>query len=166
MATQTEYQKKIRQKAIPAVYTILFRTRGEILLMMRQNTGYQDGNWDLPSGHMEEGELPSLSAAREATEEVGIVLDHRDLVLVHTSYRPEHDKTGNRIDLFFMTRHWSGEPEIGEPEKCSEIRWVNRFDLPDNMVPHVYQAICHWRTRNFYSELGVDWLKARGLYKL
>lgn len=48
---------KERPKAVPAVY-LFMRNGNEILLMRRQNTGYFDGWYSVPSGHVEVGELP------------------------------------------------------------------------------------------------------------
>ena len=71
--------KRERNKAVPAVYLILERDDGCILLMRRCNTGYQDGNYNLPSGHVEDGELPKAAMVREAKEEIGIDVAQEDL---------------------------------------------------------------------------------------
>ncbi len=36
-----------------AVFVVLRNGNGEVLLQQRANTGYLDGYWDLPSGHVE-----------------------------------------------------------------------------------------------------------------
>ncbi|MFC4587328.1 NUDIX domain-containing protein [Sphaerisporangium corydalis] len=35
---------------------VILRRGGEILLGRRRNTGFHDGDWHLPSGHIEPGE--------------------------------------------------------------------------------------------------------------
>lgn len=165
MATPEEYGEKERLKAVLAVYLILI-SAGEILMLLRQNTGYQDGSWDVPSGHVEDGELPTEAVIREAKEEVGIELSPRYLTLVHTSYRPQHDATGNRIDLFFQAGRFGERAFNAEPEKCAAIRWFPIGELPKNIVPHVRHAIEKVLSLSHYSELSVDWLKREGLYKL
>ncbi len=97
---------KERNKAIPASYVFLENNRGEILMMLRQNTGYQDGMWNVPSGHMELAESPRAAMVREGKEEVGVDFSPEDLELVHVSHRPKHDNTADRIDFFFRTRRW------------------------------------------------------------
>lgn len=169
MTTTAEYSKKPRLKAVVAVYLLL--TVGErILLARRQNTGYQDGNWNVPSGHVEGDELPTEAIVREAKEEVGLDFSVDDMELVHMMYRPQHDPTGPRLDLFFVpfgvVRTKVGEPVNAEPEKCAEIRWFNLDELPENTVPHVRHAIEMFAQGEAYSELGLEWLKERGLYKL
>ena len=91
--------KKERNKAVPAVYLVL-KKGDEILLMRRQGSGYYDGWYSVPAGHVEEGELPLEGLIRETTEELGIDLNPKYIHLVHTMYRTKHDKTGDRTDLF------------------------------------------------------------------
>ena len=160
---------KERNKAVPAVYLLLVCDH-EVLLGLRQNTGYQDGNWNLPSGHIEAGELPLEALIRETKEEVGIDVEPHDLHFVHVSYRPKHDETGDRVDFFFVAHNWTGEITNAEPDKCAEWAWFNVHRLPENVTPHVRSAIDNiglWMGRNkYYSELSTDWLKEKGVYLL
>ena len=90
---------KDRNKATPAVYLILKKNR-QVLLGRRINTGYYDGWYTLPSGHVEAGELPLDALLRESKEEIGITYEKKDAKLVHTLYRTKHDETGDRADYF------------------------------------------------------------------
>ena len=156
---------KQRNKAIPAVYLLLMRD-GKVLVARRCNTGYEDGNYQVPAGHVEEGELPRQALVREAKEEIGIDLKADDLELVHTSYLAKHDETDNRADFYFKATKWSGEIRNAEPEKCDELRWSDPDDLPPNTTPHVRRAIQDAQKGILYSELGKDFLKEHGLYLL
>lgn len=158
-----------RNKAVPAVYLLLERIlegNHKILLMRRCNTGYQDGNYNLPSGHVEDGELPIDAMIREANEELGIDVVRADLRFMHASYRPKHDETGNRVDFFFHASKWSGEVINGEPDKCDDLLWVHPNELPSNMTPHVRQIIGYMVLGIVYSELGINFLKREGVYLL
>jgi 8-oxo-dGTP diphosphatase len=44
----------------------------DILLGQRQNTGFADGSWHLPSDHTEDGESATATLIREAEEEIGL----------------------------------------------------------------------------------------------
>ena len=154
-----------RNRAVPAVYLIV-ESEEKLLIARRYNTGYEDGNYQVPAGHVDPGELPKESMVREAKEEISITIDPADLELVHTSYRPPHDETGNRVDLFFKAHRWSGEITNAEPDKCDDLRWVRYDQLPDNMTPHVRHAIDCIRQGIRYSELGIDFLKRYGRYML
>ena len=129
-----------RPRAVMAVYLLLER-EGKVLLLLRQNTGYHDGDWSMPSGHVETGELITEAMIREAEEEVGIRLQKEDLEFKHAMFRGTHDATGERADYFFAAKNWEGEPENREPHKCVEIRWFPKNELPANIIPHIKLAL-------------------------
>lgn len=121
---------------------VIFEREGKILLARRFNTGYADGQYQMPSGHIEANEYPAEAAIREAKEEVGVEIDMNDLEFVHASYRINHvDAAGDYVDFFFKATRWSGELVNAEPEKCDEIRWVPIDDLPENTVPVIKEVI-------------------------
>lgn len=149
---------KERNKAVPAVYLFL-RKGDEILLMRRQGSGYYDGWYSVPAGHVEAGELPLEGLVRETAEELGIVIDPKDVKLVHTMYRTKHDETGDRADLFFLSTKWSGEIRIMESHKCDDIKWFPINALPENMMHHVREALMYSEKGIIYSELGVGYIE-------
>jgi hypothetical protein len=55
-----------RHKLAGDVHLILLSPAGEILLGQRHNTGYEDGAWHVPSGHLEAGESVIATLVREA----------------------------------------------------------------------------------------------------
>jgi len=146
---------KNRNKAVPATYLIL-RRGNEVLLMRRQGSGYYDGWYSTPAGHVEEGELPLDCLIRETKEELGIAVDKRNIKLIHTMYRTKHDETGDRADYFFVVTKWEGEPTIREPNKCDDMRWFSVRALPNNMMHHVRDAIERMESGESFSELGLD----------
>jgi 8-oxo-dGTP pyrophosphatase MutT (NUDIX family) len=124
---------------VPAAYVFLLRDAAagtEVLLQLRQNTGYMDGHWAAAAaGHVEQGETAWDAARREAAEELAVT----DLTLefVTSMQRTRHaDAIDERIDFFFTAGSWSGEPHIVEPHKCAELRWSRLDGLPDPVVPH------------------------------
>jgi 8-oxo-dGTP pyrophosphatase MutT (NUDIX family) len=56
-----------------AVYLALVR-ENQVLLLKRQNTGFEDGNFGLIAGHVEKAESITQAVIREASEESGIRL--------------------------------------------------------------------------------------------
>jgi 8-oxo-dGTP diphosphatase len=66
-----------------AVFMVLRNDKNEILLQQRSGTGYLDGYWDLPSGHVEYGESLLRSVVRETKEEVGVEVAPEDSRLIH-----------------------------------------------------------------------------------
>ena len=124
---------------VPASYVFLLRdgvTATEVLLQLRQNTGYMDDHWAAAAaGHVERGETAVVAAEREAAEE----LDVSGLVLefLTTMQRTAHDlPIDERVDFFFACRSWQGEPRITEPTKAADLQWFPLDRLPEPVVPH------------------------------
>ncbi|MGA8256696.1 MAG: NUDIX domain-containing protein [Nocardioides sp.] len=132
----------MRFVVVPAAYVFLLQDDGaarQVLLQLRQNTGYMDDHWAAAAaGHVERGETAYDAAHREAAEEIGVT--DIDLEFVTAMHRTQHDQPiDERIDFFFTARAWTGEPRIVEPLKCAELRWcrLDELDeLPQPVVPH------------------------------
>lgn len=140
-----------RFQAIVAVHLFLLRG-GEVLLLRRHNTGYEDGNYSVIAGHLDGDEPATLALAREAMEEAGTAIAPADLRFAHVMHRKEAGAADERIDVFFAATTWQGEPTVREPEKCSELRWVSLNALPENVVPYVRAAINHYLHNQPYAE--------------
>ena len=122
----------------PVTVHLLFFRDDQILLLRRFNTGYADGQYSVPAGHLDGGETVMAAAAREAEEETGLHIDVDHIVFSSVMHRMEGDE---RVDFFVHVRQWQGEPINTEPDKCDELRWVNVNELPDNIIPYVKKAI-------------------------
>jgi 8-oxo-dGTP diphosphatase len=129
-----------RHSVVPAVY-VLFRRGNEILLTRRANTGYRDGYYSLPAGHLDGGEPAIIAAIREVKEEVGVDIKPEDLKFIHVQHRVAEERDHERMNLFFETRTWRGEIINAEPHKCDDIRWVPLDALPDNVVSEVKEML-------------------------
>ncbi len=128
-----------RFRVVPASYVFLLRDGGagaEVLLQLRQHTGYMDDHWAAAAaGHVERGETAYDAARREAREEIGV--DDVALEFVTSMQRTRHaDPIDERVDFFFTARAWSGTPRIVEPAKCAALGWFPLTALPDPVVPH------------------------------
>ena len=144
---------------VPASYVFLLRDGiggPEVLLQLRQNTGYMDGHWAAAAaGHVERGETAYDAARREAREELGV--EDLDLRFELTMQRTQHDQPiDERVDFFFTTRSWRGEPRIVEPEKCADLRWCPLDALPDPVVPHEALALASLGKGEPYLTFGFD----------
>ncbi|MET0974283.1 MAG: NUDIX domain-containing protein [Leifsonia sp.] len=126
-----------RFTVIPAAYVFL-RRGDEVLLQLRDGTGYYDGHWAAgAAGHVEQGESVLAAAAREAHEELGVTVEPDDLVALTTMHRTGGSGAAidERIDVFFSCSRWGGEPSLQE-DKAADLRWFALDDLPDPVVPH------------------------------
>ncbi len=144
--------KMIAFKMIASSYLFLLKD-GRILLSLRSQTGYEDGNYSLPAGHVEDGETLIGCLIREAKEEIGIDIDKNDISLVYVMHRKETDI---RMDFFFTTTKWAGTPTNCEPQKCDDLSWFALNALPENTVGYIRAAIEGWRKGEIYQERGWD----------
>ncbi len=135
----------------PVTVHMFFIREGKILLARRQHTGYMDGHYSVPAGHLDGGETVRMAAVREAQEEIGVRLDPADIVFAGVFHRQEGDE---RVDFFVHVQRWSGEPVNTEPEKCDDLRWTNLNSLPDNTIPYIRRAIENFRAGIPFEEFG------------
>ncbi len=142
----------IRQKPSTFVCAyLILRQKDEVLLLLRQNTGYCDGFYGLVSGHVEEGETATEGMIREAQEEAGIELLPSQLKVVHVMHRKS---TRFNVDIFFECTSWQGTVNNQEPEKCATLEFFPIANLPPNTLPYIADAIEAGSKGVFYSEHG------------
>ena len=135
----------------PVTVHLLFFRENQILLLRRFNTGYRDGEYSVPAGHLEGNETVRDAAVREAQEEIGVQIDAGEILFSSVMHRNEDDE---RVDFFMHVRKWRGEPVNTETDKCDELRWTDVNDLPMNTIPYVRQAIQNHLNRVKFDEFG------------
>ena len=125
-----------RFSLIPAAYVALVRGQ-QVLLQQRTGTGYMDGHWSCSAaGHVERDEPVHAAAVREAYEELGVRVSEADLEPICTVHRRQGERDGEqRVDFFFATSVWDGEPTIKEPDRVGGLRWAELSALPQPLVP-------------------------------
>ena len=135
----------------PVTVHLLFFREDQILLLRRFNTGYADGQYSVPAGHLDGGETVISAARREGLEETGVRIEAGDVVFSSVVHRRDGDE---RVDFFVHIHKWQGEPANTEPDKCDELRWVGVNELPDNLIPYVKKAIQNHLTGIPFHEFG------------
>jgi 8-oxo-dGTP pyrophosphatase MutT (NUDIX family) len=141
-----------RFRLVSAVH--LFFTRdGEILLQRRCNTGYEDGNYSVPAGHLDGGESVIHAAIREAREEVGVEVPLDAIRAVGVMHRKAGDE---RIDFFVEVSKWKGEIINSEPRKCDRLDWFRVSALPTNTVPYIRRALQNYTSGTWFDCYGWD----------
>ena len=140
--------------------SIVMRLRNEggktqVLLQRRQNTGFMDGLWDLScSGHVEHGESMTEAAAREAKEELGVTVAVDKLKFFTFVHKREKEWDLTYYNAYFVCTEFIGEPKICEPEKCSELKWFDLENLPDDLINDRKCAIKAYLDGVHYIEYG------------
>jgi len=135
----------------PATVHLLFFRDDKILLSRRFNTGYRDGEYSVPAGHLDGNETVRAAAAREAAEEVGVQIEKEDILFSSVMHRNEGDE---RVDFFLHVLAWRGEPLNNEPDKCDDLYWEHVDSLPRNTIPYVKRAIQNHRRGIHFDEFG------------
>nr|WP_165350564.1 NUDIX domain-containing protein [Xylanimonas protaetiae] len=137
-----------RFRVVPAAYVFLLRETpsgpDEVLLQLRQGTGFMDGHWAAgAAGHVEADESVLGAAVREAREELGVTIDPADLSPLTVMHRgqPGGPALDQRVDMFFAARRWSGEPRTEEVTKSADLRWFPLDALPEPVVPHELRVL-------------------------
>lgn len=137
----------------PVTVHLLFIKEGSILLARRFQTGYMDGHYSVPAGHLDGGETIIQAAVREAREETGLELAPQELAFASVLHRREDEE---RVDFFIRVRCWNGEPANTEPHKCDDLRWFKLSRLPENLVPYVRQGLHNAVMSIPFGEFGWD----------
>lgn len=120
----------------------------EILMLKRQGTGYCDGDYDLPGGHLEKNEDIFDGMIRETKEEIGIILAREEMEILHIYHRY---KSG-MLKFVFKVNKYEGEPINEEPDKCEKIEWININNLPENIVPSIKIELENIKAKIYYEK--------------
>jgi len=133
-----------------AVFVLLVK-EGKTFILRRGNTGWADGMWTIPSGHVEKGEGVIEAAIKETREEAGVVVKAEDLEFVHV-----HAVEDAYVNFYFKTSRWEGEPYLAEQDKCSEVAWVSLEEIPEDTIVQVRSLIKNMVNGVYFSEIKND----------
>jgi 8-oxo-dGTP diphosphatase len=136
---------------IPIACTLFIRG-SKLLVLRRAHTGYEDGKYSLPGGHVEARETFREAACREALEETGLHVtpDQLKFKLVMHELHPEDV----RVFVLFEAVGWKGEPANAEPEKHDQITWLELDNLPDDLMNTLPEALAAAAAGQTYAEHG------------
>lgn len=146
-------KEKDRHRIVCASYLILLKGN-ETLLIRRFNTGYEDGKYSLPAGHVDKGESVIEALIRESKEEIGINVTEENITFSHVIHRNGGVDGDERMDFFFVCKNWKGEPKNKEPDKCDKLKWAPINDLPINTIPYIKDGIENSIKRTPLSTIG------------
>ncbi|MFI0721891.1 NUDIX domain-containing protein [Streptomyces sp. NPDC021224] len=136
------------------VHLYLERPDGTVLLGLRHpDSAFAPSTWHVLAGHCEQENAISC-LIREAREEAGLHIERQDVELAHVVHHIDMAGDRPRMGLFFRARAWSGEPELREPNKCTQWKFWDPAALPDDLVPYTRVAIEGIRAGRLYSETG------------
>ena len=129
-----------KEKFLSSIYLIIRNKQGGILLQRRQGTKLWPGFLALPAGHVDENENAYEAAIREAREELGIKISEEDIIDTFVVNR-KNKSLPPYYDVYFEIKGYEGKIEIKEPEKCSELKWCDINELPEDIIDFEREAI-------------------------
>lgn len=102
---------------------------GDSILLVQRGKQPLQGQWSLPGGAIETGELLKTAVAREVLEETGLTVEVGAMAEIFERIMP--DATGateyHYVLLDYLCRVISGTPRPGD-DSCA-VAWVRRQDL-------------------------------------
>lgn len=116
--------------------------RGSKLLLLRRKGSHAAETWACPGGWVDFGETARETAVREAMEELGVKVEIDDFC----TFREEtwRERELQSLTLYFHAHVVEGTPRIMEPDKASELRWVNPRDVdswPEPLFPNLHDVL-------------------------
>ncbi|MBQ7195118.1 MAG: NUDIX domain-containing protein [Bacteroidales bacterium] len=126
----------IETRDVPAAGGLVMNRSGEFLMILR------NGVWDLPKGHVEEGEDLGQTAIRETAEETGVEgLEEKDLICTTEHWYFRDCIWCHKFTSWFFMTTSSTAPLVPQREEgISEVRWVSPSDL-DYYLNRTYATI-------------------------
>lgn len=104
------------------VFGIIKNDAWEVLFQKRSNTGYADGLFQIPAGHMELEESMYDAIIRKMKQELDITIHKDNLELVHIAHRVRKwAKEG--FDIYFHISSYEWKIINNEPNKCEKIEF-------------------------------------------
>lgn len=129
-----------------AVFVIL-EQNNKVFFLRRANTGWADGMLTIPAGHVDKGDFIKEAAIKEAKEEASVDVQIEDLEFIHVDYiRDEY------VNFYFRAKKWTGEPRLGEPHLASEVLWIDKNNLPEDVTPQLKRLFQQMNEGSYFSE--------------
>ncbi len=129
------------------VGAIIVGESGKLFLAQRGPLAKNErGLWEFPGGSVEFGETLADALRREMREEYGIEIAVGELLDVVDHILPEEGQ--HWVSPTYLCRIVSGEPQILEPGKCSQIGWFKPEDAPENLTVITRKNLQHYLARS------------------
>ncbi|WP_377275097.1 NUDIX domain-containing protein [Rhizobium sp. R86522] len=115
---------------------------GKLLLCKRMKAP-EAGHWNIVGGKVDHMEPAELAARREAEEETRLSIGPIRYLGI-TEQLIEADRQ-HWISLLYVTDDTSGDPQLTEPDKLSEIGWFDLDDLPQPLSVFTQTVLTYLR---------------------
>jgi 8-oxo-dGTP pyrophosphatase MutT (NUDIX family) len=119
-----------------ALSAVVYAERGDEILLLKRNGGALSGQWFLPGGAVERGELPEVAARRELVEESGLDIDG-ELELVGAY--PMWVYGGDCLQLSYRGRVVDGDVALSDEHDGAQ--WADPVALRATLTDEVIDAL-------------------------
>lgn len=135
-----------------AVYVIIKNEKWEILFWRRKSR-FKDWFFQIiPAGHLDWEETIITCAIREAKEEIDIDILPRDIKIINVTHRVSTDRV--YFDVYVEAIKYTWDIKLNEPDKCSEIKFVDIHNLPnDDFVMYDIESLRKASEWEYFSEI-------------
>jgi 8-oxo-dGTP diphosphatase len=133
-------QREFPEQPIIGVGAIIIQD-GRVLLVKRAHPPIE-GQWSIPGGALEIGELVREAAIREAREETGLMVEPGELLGVFDRVlrNPEQRVQYHYVLIDFLCKPVGGE--LCAASDAAEVRWFTRDELPAlNLADDTHEVI-------------------------
>jgi ADP-ribose pyrophosphatase YjhB (NUDIX family) len=113
--------------------------RGGGILLLQRLKAPEAGHWGLAGGKIDLFETAQAAAEREILEELGIVIQARDLLCFVDQI--DREAGTHWVSPVYLVRAFTGEPANVEPAKHGGIGWFALDDLPAPLTLAAREAI-------------------------
>lgn len=113
------------------------------LLLCRRMKAPEAGHWNIVGGKVDHMERAEIAARREAEEETGLSIGPIRY-LGPTEQLIEADRQ-HWISLLYVTDDTTGDPQLTEPDKLSEIGWFDLDALPQPLSVFTQTVLAYLR---------------------
>ncbi|OJF93353.1 NUDIX hydrolase [Pararhizobium antarcticum] len=115
------------------------------LLLCRRLKAPESGYWNIVGGKVDHLELSSDGARREAEEESGLSIRSLDFLCISEQIIAADQQ--HWVSLIYVTDDFSGEPQLTEPDKLSDIGWYALDCLPQPLSRFAQDAVAALKAR-------------------
>jgi mutator protein MutT len=125
---------------VPIFATAILKKGKQVFLLQRSaSRKYAPLKWHLMGGKVEVGESFTEALIREAREEIGIIIQEKDLTFKHVFFR--RSVQPSLVVMLFECSVWQSEITNIEPEKHIALGWFDLDKLPEDIVVYHKNAL-------------------------
>lgn len=109
---------------------------------------HEEGSWTMPGGSINYNETFEQAGIRETKEETN--LDIRNLQVI--CVQEDKNEYTHYVSIGMITRDFSGDIKVMEPDEITEWSWFDIDSLPNNLFSASKKTIDCYLQNKFYIE--------------